>query len=137
MANSIFWPISCFYGTIQKIIFPSESSWHIDLERPVKDFFTAQKVWETLYFNRFAWNLACKHNLLNLFEWHFFLTKDTLVYIMAMGFYLHHSGLWCIHQFRISYFSSSNLKKVTGYQRYQQISPSCKVSDDLVWNSGK
>ena len=29
---------------------------------------------------------------------------------MAMGFYLHHSGLWCIHQFWISYLSSSDLK---------------------------
>ena len=31
---------------------------------------------------------------------------------MAKGFYLHYSGLWYIHQFRISYFVSANLKNV-------------------------
>ena len=52
-------------------------------------------------------------------------------------FFLHHSGLWCKHKFRISYFSSANLKKLSGYQRYQQASPTCKISDRLVWNCGK
>ena len=42
-------------------------------------------------------------------------------------------GVNCINQFRISYFSSANLKKLPGYQRYQQISPTCR----LVRNCGK
>ena len=41
---------------------------------------------------------------------------------MAVGFYLHNSGLWCIHQFWMSYFSLANLKKFSGYQRYKQTS---------------
>ena len=37
-------------------------------------------------------------------------------------------GFLLTHQFRISYFSSANLKKLSVYQRYQQR----KVSDRLV-----
>ena len=36
-----------------------------------------------------------------------------------------------------SYFSSTNLKILYGYQRYQKTSPTCKVSERLVWNRGK
>ena len=58
---------------------------------------------------------------------------------MAMGFYLHHSLLWCIHQFRISYFSAANLKKLSDYQKSQQACPTCKVSDRFfpkLWKIG-
>ena len=34
---------------------------------------------------------------------------DRLTTTLAKVFYLHQSWLWCIHQFRISYFSSANL----------------------------
>ena len=54
---------------------------------------------------------------------------------IGQGFYLLlYCGLWRMHQLRISYFSSSNLKKRFGYQRYKRISPICKVSDKLVYH---
>ena len=36
----------------------------------------------------------------------------------------------CIHQFGISYVSLGNLKKLSGYQRYQQTSPTCSFQID-------
>ena len=51
---------------------------------------------------------------------------------LAKGFYLHHSSLWCIHQFRISYFSSANLKNLSDYQRCQQTSPTSSSSAHVV-----
>ena len=57
--------------------------------------------------------------------------------LMVKGFYLHHSGLWCIHQFRIPYFSSANLKTLSFYQRYQRTSHTCEVYDELVRNCRK
>ena len=66
-------------------------------------------------------------------SWHsWYILEFIKPYTLAMGFWI-----WCIHQFRISYFSSANLEKLFVYQRYQKTSPSCKVSDRLVWNRGK
>ena len=54
-------------------------------------------------------------------------------FILAKGFYLHHSGLWCIHQFRISYFSSADLKKLLAIKDIKKplLHANCKVSDRL------
>ena len=52
----------------------------------------------------------------------FILKFSVFTLVLWLGF----SGLMydvCINQFRIPYFSSANRKKLSGLQRYQQISP--------------
>ena len=51
--------------------------------------------------------------------------------LLAMGFYIHHSGILLIHHFGISYFPSVNLATLSGYKRYQRAKHTCKVSDRL------
>ena len=57
---------------------------------------------------------------------------------MAKGFLLTHVDYGVYTSFgyhTVLWFGQS--QKFSGYQRYQQNSHTCKVSDRLVWNYGK
>ena len=47
----------------------------------------------------------------------------------SRGFLLHHSGVWCIHQFRSAAFFFAQPQKVLGDQRYLQTSQYCEFQD--------